>query len=120
MSYATLEDVTKGFRVLSSEETKVCEDLLEEADLVIDAYKSDVSDSVKKRVSIRMIRRALGDGEGSAFPIGSSQGSISALGYSQSWTMGASGTTGELYLNKMDKRLLGVGNRIGSYSPVER
>jgi hypothetical protein len=44
---------------------------------------------------------------------------MSALGYSQSWTMGATGSTGELYLNRMDKKLLGAGNAIGSYSPIQ-
>lgn len=29
------------------------------------------------------------------------------------------GSAGELYLSKLEKKLLGVGNRIGSHSPVE-
>ena len=29
------------------------------------------------------------------------------------------GSVGELYLSKLEKRLLGVGNRIGARSPVE-
>ena len=40
------------------------------------------------------------------------------LGYSQSWTIG-SGSAGELYLSKLEKKLLGCGNSIGSYSPTE-
>ena len=51
-------------------------------------------------------------------PIGATQGSISALGYSQSWTM-SGGASGELYLSKTEKRMLGVGNSIGSRSPVQ-
>ena len=43
---------------------------------------------------------------------------MSALGYSQSWTI-SNGSTGELYLSKAEKALLGGGNSIGSYSPVE-
>lgn len=43
---------------------------------------------------------------------------MSALGYSQSWTM-PNGGTGELYLTKAEKRILGLANGIGSYSPVE-
>jgi hypothetical protein len=43
---------------------------------------------------------------------------MSALGYSQSWTIG-SGTVGELYIGKEDKKLLGASNKIGSYSPTE-
>ena len=51
--------------------------------------------------------------------MGASQGSMSALGYSQSWTIGSGGSTGELYLAKTDKILLGMGNQIGAYSPAE-
>jgi hypothetical protein len=29
------------------------------------------------------------------------------------------GSTGELYLGRLDKTLLGVGNKIGSWSPVQ-
>ena len=65
-----------------------------------------------------MVIRALGDGTNVGVPVGASQGSIAALGYSQSWTMG-SGATGELYLSKTEKQMLGTGNKIGSYSPVQ-
>ena len=40
------------------------------------------------------------------------------MGYSQSWTMGT-GSSGELYLSKLERRLLGVGDRIGAHSPLE-
>ena len=40
------------------------------------------------------------------------------MGYSQSWTMG-SGSAGELYLSKLEKKLLGIGDRIGARSPLE-
>ena len=45
-------------------------------------------------------------------------GTATALGYSQSWTMG-SGSSGELYLSKLEKKLLGVGSKIGARSPLE-
>jgi hypothetical protein len=51
--------------------------------------------------------------------MGASQGSMSGLGYSQSWTISAGGSVGELYLGKADKQLLGYGNKIGSYSPTQ-
>lgn len=35
--------------------------------------------------------------------------------YSQTWT-NANGS-GELYLTKLDKKILGVGNRIGYFNP---
>ena len=98
----------------------MCPALLEDAALLIDACRSAASGQAKKTVSCRMVVRALGDGGGgSGVPMGASQGSMSALGYTQSWTMGSGGTTGELYLSKTDKLMLGGGNAIGSYSPVQ-
>lgn len=120
MSYATPIDVQERMtRELSADEIAVCETLLEDAAVFIDACNADADADVKKLVSCRMVIRAIGDGGSDAgIPIGASQGSMSALGYSQSWTMG-SGSTGEIYLSKAEKRLLGSGNKIGSYSPVE-
>ena len=66
-----------------------------------------------------MVRRAIGDGqETQTFPMGATQGSIGALGYTQSWTLN-NGSVGELYLAKTEKQLLGIGNKLGSYSPLE-
>jgi hypothetical protein len=66
-----------------------------------------------------MVIRSLGDGETTGFPMGASQGSMSGLSYSQSWTLGSGGGVGELYLAKLEKQMLGYGNRIGSHSPLE-
>lgn len=120
MAYATTTDVqSRMTRTMDSEEIAVCETLLEDAAVLIDAYKSSAKDDVKKIVSCRMIIRAIGDGESSlGVPVGASQGSMSALGYSQSWTIGGGGA-GELYLSKTEKQMLGGGNAVGSYSPLE-
>lgn len=118
MAYATTDDVAAGFRELSDDELKVCETLLTRSAVIIDAYNKDASEDAKKIVSCNMVVRALGDTDTVSVPIGATQGTISALGYSQSWTLG-SGSAGEMYLSKLDKKLLGVGNRIGSYSPIE-
>ena len=118
-TYATVSDVEAGFRDLTTDEESICEALLEEAAVIIDAYNINAADDAKRVVSCRMVRRAIGDGEGTqALPIGATQGSIAAGGYSQSWTI-SGGSTGELYLGRIEKRLLGVGNSIGSYSPLE-
>lgn len=117
MAYATVSEVAAGFRTLSDEEQTKCAALLEEADVLIDAVAMSASGSAKKVVECRMVRRALGDdGSNSAIPIGATQGSMSALGYSQSWTV-SNGSTGELYLNKSDKTILGVSNKIGMTNP---
>jgi hypothetical protein len=117
--YASVEDVEKRCRrSLSDEEKKLCEALLEDAAIIVDAYGKDADEDAKQVVSCNMVIRAIGSGEDDGTPIGASQGSLSALGYSQSWTL-SSGSVGELYLTKMDKKLLGVGNRVGMYSPLE-
>ena len=121
MAYAEATDVQNRIsRTLSSNEMEVCGRLLDDAAVIIDAYNSKATAEVKKVVSVRMVIRALGNGDGtSSAPIGAVQGSMSALGYSQSWSVGSSGSVGELYLGRLEKKLLGVGDNIGSYSPVE-
>ena len=119
MAYATVEDVqSRMTRTMSENEQTVCAALLNDAALIIDAYNSSVDFDVKEIVSCRMVIRAIGDGGDQGAPIGATQGSMSALGYSQSWTIG-SGSVGELYLGKLEKKLLGVGNSIGSCSPAQ-
>ena len=119
MAYATVEDVqARMTRPMSESEQAICSTMLDDAAVIIDAFNEAAPDDRKLVVSCRMVIRQLGDGEGSGIPIGATQGSMSGLGYSQSWTVG-SGTTGEMYLSKVDKQLLGYANKIGSASPVE-
>lgn len=118
-TYATVEDVqARMTRIMTAAEQEVCEALLEDAGVIIDAFASNAAEANKKAVSCRMVMRALGDGAESGVPMGATQGSQSALGYSQSWTI-SGGASGELYLSKLEKQLLGCGNKIGSYSPVQ-
>lgn len=118
MAYATYSDVqTRLNTTFSTSEQTLCSALLDDAAVIIDAYNDDADTSAKKLVSCNMVVRAIGN-SGVDVPIGATQGSMSALGYSQSWTM-STGSTGELYLTKLDKKLLKVGNRIGTHSPVE-
>lgn len=119
MVYATVADVQQRMnRQMSAEEQVMCAILLEDAAIIIDAFNAFASDDAKRIVSCRMLVRQMGDGGDAGIPIGATQGSMAGLGYSQSWTVGG-GTTGEMYLSKLDKQLLGKGNQIGSYSPVE-
>ena len=120
MSYATVNDVqSRMLREMSSEECEICERLLEDAAVIIDAFAANAGENAKKVVSCRMVMRVLGDGGESGIPLGATQGTQSALGYSQTWTFPSAGGTGELYLSKMEKQILGSGNMIGSYSPVQ-
>lgn len=119
MAYATVADVqTRMTRTMSADEQTMCATLLDDAAIIIDSFNVSAAEDAKKIVSCRMVIRQMGDGDDAGVPIGATQGSMSGLGYSQSWTL-SSGSTGEMYLSKMDKQLLGYGNKIGSYSPVQ-
>ena len=119
MAYATVSDVqARMSRQMSASEQSVCSNMLDDAAVIIDAYNSAAEIETKNLVSVRMVTRAIGDGTDAGIPMGATQGSMSALGYSQSWTIG-SGSAGELYLGKLEKKLLGCGDHIGSYSPTE-
>jgi hypothetical protein len=119
MVYATAEDVHRRMvKPMSAVQTNVCTALLEDAAALIDSIAPDASNEAKLTVSCSMVIRAMGSQSEVGVPVGATQGSASALGYSQSWTI-SNGSTGELYLSRTEKRLLGVGNKIGSYSPVE-
>lgn len=119
MAYATVQDIQDRMtRDLSTDEQAVASNLLDDAAVIIDTYNVNADADAKKVVSCRMVIRALGDGD-SSVPMGATQGSMSGLGYSQSWTIGTGGSTGELYLGKLEKTLLGCGNSIGSHSPTE-
>jgi hypothetical protein len=120
MAYATVEDIqARMTRDLTTDEEAVCATLLDDAAVIIDAANVNASADAKKMVTCRMIIRALGDGEGFGVPYGASQGSMTGLGYTNSWTMGSGGSVGELYLGKQDKQALGCSNKIGSHSPLE-
>jgi hypothetical protein len=117
MAYATYQDVEVrlGTTFMQSE-IGICNSLLDRAALIIDAYNVNASADIKKSVSVEAVARAMN--VASDVPMGASQGSMSALGYSQSWTMPSGGSVGDVYLSKADKRLLGVGNSIGASNPL--
>lgn len=120
MAYATVADVeARTTRDFSAEEEGVISSLLDDAAALIDAANASATETAKKVVSCRMVIRAMGTGDGYGPPVGATQGSMTAGPYTQSWTVSSGGATGELYLSKTDRALLGAGNRIGTYSPVE-
>lgn len=121
MAYAKVEAIEERLtRDLSTDEVTVAKALLDDAAVIIDSANPNAPADAKRVVSLRMVMRALGDGGQSGVPMGASQGSMSGLGYSQSWTIGSGGSTGEIYLSKLDKQILGMGNKVGSYSPVQQ
>lgn len=119
-AYATVEDVqARMSRTMTADERELCETMLDDAAVIIDVYNIAADSDVKQVVSCRMVIRAMGDGGDNGVPMGATQGSMSGLGYSQSWTIGSGGAAGELYLGKLERKMLGCGDRIGSYSPVQ-
>lgn len=118
MAYATVSDVqARMAETMDSTQQNICTNLLNDAAVIIDVYNADAMLDAKKLVSIRMVLRAMNIDPD--IPVGATQGSMSALGYSQSWTMGSNTTVGELYLGKLEKKLLGVGEMIGSGGPLQ-
>lgn len=118
MAYATVSDVQARMSVTMTEtQQNICGNLLDDAAVIIDDFNINATTTNKKIVSIRMVQRALN--VDSDIPLGATQGSMSAMGYSQSWTMGANSSVGELYLNKLEKQMLGKGNQIGCTSVLE-
>lgn len=117
MAYATVSDVqARMSTTMTADQQNICANLLNDAAVIIDAYNSDAATDAKNVVSIRMVCRAMNSGND--IPIGATQGSMSALGYSQSWTLGTNASVGELYLNRLEKKLLGAGNAIGASNPM--
>lgn len=118
MAYATVSDVQARMTTTMTEaQQSVCANLLDDAAIIIDDFNINATTDNKKVVSIRMVQRAMNID--SDIPLGATQGSMSALGYSQSWTMGSNTSAGELYLNKLEKQMLGKGNQLGCKSVLE-
>lgn len=118
-AYATVDDVASGYKVLNDAEKTTANALLEESAVMIDAFAPAADPDIKKLVSCRMVRRALDAAGAEIYPVGATQGSMSAMGYTQSWQLsGGNGAgSGELYLSSIEKRMLGIGNRIGFSNP---
>lgn len=117
MIYAQFSDIKNRCRK-EIENEGLCKALLEDAAVIIDAFNRSAPADAKKLVSCNMVIRAIGGGEDVQVPIGATQGTVSALGYSQTWSM-PNGSARELYLSKLDKKILGSGEKICFQSPIE-
>ena len=118
MAYATYTDVEARMnRTLSASEQTWVTTMLGDAATMIDLTNTTASDDVKKLVSCRMVIRVLGSTDIDV-PVGATQGTVSGLGFSQTFTV-SNGSTGQLYLESKELKMLGLGNKIDSYSPVQ-
>lgn len=115
MAYATIADIEAGFRTLDADEQAAATALINEAAIIINSVACKAAADAKKVVTCRMVRRAI-SAAAEGLPMGATQGSVAAGGYSQSWT-NSSGGAGELYLSKQDKKLLHTGDKIGASNP---
>lgn len=118
--YATLEDVRVRSGInFTAEQEVLCKALIEDCAVIIDSFNAKACPERKKLVTCSMVARAIQNANAdSTIPVGATQGSMAALGYSQSWTFSGHGSNGELYISKSEKRLLGYGNKIGSSNPL--
>lgn len=114
MSYAGVSDIESRWRVLTADEQERAEALLDDASAIIDALASDVDADKAKIVVCDMVIRAMSASAADSF--GASSTSITAGPYSQSWSY--ANPSGDLYLTKLEKRLLGItASYIGSIQP---
>ena len=118
MAYATVSDIEARWRTLTSDEEAKAAVLLDDAAAILDTLavfdSSDPNVAANLRtVSCNMVIRSMSS-SGDSF--GMSQGSMTAGPYTQSWTY--ANPSGDMYLTKMEKRLLGVtSGYIGSIRP---
>ena len=110
MAYATIDDIRSRMTAeLSADQERLCAKLLADVAVLIDAVAPKATSDQKRVVSCSVVVRAITTtGADNTVPVGATQGSMSALGYSQSWTVGGGGAVGELYLSRTEKRILGV------------
>lgn len=119
MVYAEVSDLEERWRVLSEAEQERAEVLLSDASALLDSLVEVDESNEKQLILLRfvvcnMVQRAMVSSEAEAF--GLSQQSMTAGPYSQSWTY--FNPSGDFYLTKMERRLLGVNTGyIGSIRP---
>ena len=113
--FADVSDIEARWRPLTTDEAKRADVLLGDASAMLEALV-DVDpcdctqESLLRSVCASMVIRAMSAAESDNF--GVSQASVTAGPYTPSWTY--SNTSGDLFLTRNEKRLLGIGSgRIG-------
>lgn len=108
MAYADVSDLEVRWRTLTEDEQARAEALLDDASAMLDAYITvDETDeqqmSLLKIVVCNMVERAMSTGDDI---FGVTQQSMTAGPYAQ--TFNYANPTGDLYITKSEKRLLGI------------
>lgn len=110
MAFATVEDLEARWRDLSEDEQAQAEVLLEDAALYLQALvevdaEDETQAGVLKAVSCNMVRRAMTSGASGAYGI---TGATATMGpFSQH--IDYSNPTGDLYVTRAERALLGIG-----------
>ena len=119
MAYATVSDIESRWRALSQDEQSRASVLIDDASAMLTALvEIDTDDTEQaqllKQVCCSMVIRAMSATEADMF--GVSQSTITAGPYSQ--TSNYANPSGDMYLTKLEKRLLGItSGYIGSIRP---
>lgn len=107
MAYATVDDLEAGWRELTAKEKARAEVLLERASALIDSLTdtTNIDKVVLTTVCCSVVQRVMqvDDYDG----IGLSRENITAGSYIQSYTY--ANPSGDMYLTKTEKQLLGLG-----------
>lgn len=122
MAYAEVSDIETRWRDLSTEEEARATALIDDASAML-AELVDIRDGDEQQLGLlkivccNMVIRAMSASEYDAF--GASQMSMTAGPYTQQFTY--ANPSGDMYLTKMEKRLLGVtSSYIHSIRPMMR
>lgn len=104
MAYATVDDLQAGWRTLTADEQTRATTLIGRASTMLEALCDTTSKSadILEIVVCSMVQRVM-----VAESAGVSAESMGAGGYSQSWTY--SNPSGDMYLTKNEKKMLGIG-----------
>ena len=120
MAFAVVSDIESRWRELSTDEEARATTLIDDASAMLSALVAvDETDEEQaellKMVCCNMVIRAMSASEYDAF--GASQMSMTAGPYTQQFTY--ANPSGDMYLTKMEKRLLGVTTSyIGTIRPM--
>jgi len=110
MAFADVSDIESRWRTLTSDEEAKAGVLLEDASAMLTTLvpRIDVANEVQLRnlnaVCCNMVIRAMSASESESYGVDSM--SMTAGPYAQTWNY--SNTSGDMYLTKMEKRLLGI------------
>lgn len=120
MAYAEVSDIEARWRELSTDEQARAAVLIDDASAMLDSLvavddEDDKQAALLKTVCCSMVIRAMSATEADSF--GANSMSMTAGPYIQSWTY--SNPIGDMYLTKMEKRLLGITTSyIGTIRPM--